>query len=118
MCIRDSYYTAPYTKGGIEKAHVALVGFAKTGLLESGASETVSLCLTPADLAHFCEACSAWITPAGTYGLVVARDADSPELEASVDVRKELVRKVADVLHPSRPEGRPLYLGGGSAITR
>jgi len=95
-----------------------LRAFAKTSLLESGASETVSLCLTPADLAHFCEACSAWITPAGTYGLVVARDADSPELEASVEVRKEMVRKVADVLHPSQPEGRPLYLGGGSAITR
>jgi beta-glucosidase len=95
-----------------------LRAFAKTGLLESGASETVSLRLTPDDLAHFSEARSAWITPVGSYGLVVARDANRPELEASVKVRKEQVRKVSDVLHPSQPEGRPLYLGGGSAITR
>ncbi len=99
-----------------------LRAFAKTGLLESGASETVSLRLTPDDLAHFSEARSAWITPVGSYGLVVARDANRPELEASVEVRKEQVRKVSDVLHPQHidgtPDDKPLYIGGGEALKR
>ena len=37
------YCSAPYTKGGIEKAHVVLAGFAKTGLIAAGASETVKV---------------------------------------------------------------------------
>ena len=37
------YITAPYTAGGIEKAHVALVGFAKTDLIEPGDSDEVTV---------------------------------------------------------------------------
>ncbi len=37
------YATAPYTNGGIEKASKVLVGFEKTGMLNPGASETVSI---------------------------------------------------------------------------
>ena len=37
------YYTAPYTTGGIEKAHVVLGEFAKTKLLEPGESDIVTI---------------------------------------------------------------------------
>lgn len=37
------YYTAPYAKGGIEKAHVGLCAFDKTKLLNPGESQTVTL---------------------------------------------------------------------------
>ncbi len=47
------YVTAPYTDGGIEKAYVSLVGFAKTGLLEPGASEVVTVTLTLDELASY-----------------------------------------------------------------
>ena len=47
------YYTAPYTKGGIEKAHVVLAGFAKTKLLEPGESDTVTISFTAEDMASF-----------------------------------------------------------------
>ena len=39
----EVYVNPPYTNGGIEKASANLVQFAKTGLLEPGASETVSI---------------------------------------------------------------------------
>ena len=35
----EVYMTAPYTAGEIEKAHVVLVGFAKTDLIEPGNSD-------------------------------------------------------------------------------
>ncbi len=47
------YATAPYTNGGIEKAYVSLVGFAKTGLLEPGASEVVTVKLTLDELTSY-----------------------------------------------------------------
>ena len=47
------YAGAPYTEGGIEKAHKVLVGYAKTSLLEPGASETVTLEFDPYDLASY-----------------------------------------------------------------
>lgn len=37
------YFTAPYTAGGIEKPYVVLGGFAKTPLIESGESKTVTI---------------------------------------------------------------------------
>ena len=39
----EVYITAPYTAGGIEKAHVALVGFAKTDLIEPGETDEVTV---------------------------------------------------------------------------
>ena len=47
------YYTAPYTVGGIEKSHVVLAGFGKTGLLEPGASETVTVRFAVEDMASY-----------------------------------------------------------------
>ena len=37
----EVYYNPPYTNGGIEKASANLLDFAKTGLLEPGAEETI-----------------------------------------------------------------------------
>lgn len=47
------YYSAPYTKGGIEKAHVVLADFAKTGLLAPGESETLTLSLKAKDMKSY-----------------------------------------------------------------
>lgn len=47
------YETAPYTYGGIEKAAVSLVSFAKTKLLAPGESQVVELDVRIADLASF-----------------------------------------------------------------
>ncbi|MBO7364538.1 MAG: fibronectin type III-like domain-contianing protein, partial [Lachnospiraceae bacterium] len=47
------YVTAPYTAGGIEKAHVSLVGFAKTGMIRPGKSEKVTVAFNVQDAASF-----------------------------------------------------------------
>lgn len=47
------YYTAPYTPGGIEKAHVVLGAFDKTELLQPGKSQTVTLTIYEQDMASY-----------------------------------------------------------------
>lgn len=47
------YYSAPYTRGGIEKAHVVLADFAKTGLLAPGESQTLVLGLKVSDMKSY-----------------------------------------------------------------
>lgn len=49
----ELYYNPPYTKGGIEKATVNMVDFAKTDLLNPGESQVVTLNVTGRDMASF-----------------------------------------------------------------
>lgn len=47
------YYEAPYTTGGIEKAKVELIDYAKTALLQPGESEVLTLTLNTRDMASY-----------------------------------------------------------------
>ncbi|MBO4990041.1 MAG: glycoside hydrolase family 3 C-terminal domain-containing protein [Clostridia bacterium] len=49
----ELYYTAPYYKGGIEKAHVNLAAFAKTGLIQPGGMDLVKLELNVQSMASY-----------------------------------------------------------------
>lgn len=49
----ELYYSAPYQNGGIEKSAVVLGDFAKTSLLDPGASETVTLTLPVENMASY-----------------------------------------------------------------
>lgn len=49
----EAYVTAPYTDGGIEKAHVNLVGFAKTDSIEPGEEDTVTVKVDAYDFASY-----------------------------------------------------------------
>ena len=70
------YYTTPYTVGGIEKSHVVLAGFAKTGLLEPGASEKVTITFAPEDMASYDETgAKAYVLEAGTYQIKLMNNA-------------------------------------------
>ena len=70
------YYTAPYTVGGIEKSHVVLAGFAKTSLLQPGASEKVTVTFAPEDMASYDETgAKAYVLEAGTYQIKLMRNA-------------------------------------------
>ena len=69
------YYSAPYTKGGIEKSSVVLGAFAKTGLLEPGASETVTLTMPVEEMASYDYLTNkAYVLDAGSYKLTVQND--------------------------------------------
>jgi beta-glucosidase len=71
----EMYYSAPYTKGGIEKSEVVLGDFAKTGLLEPGASETVTLTLAVEDMASYdYKNAKAYVLDAGDYDVTIQTD--------------------------------------------
>lgn len=91
----ELYYTPPYTNGGIEKASVNLIDFAKTGLLEPGASETVTFTVALEDMASYDSACvktanGGYILEAGTYTMSIRSDShtvlDSREFALDSDV--------------------------------
>jgi beta-glucosidase len=71
----ELYYTAPYTPGGIEKSEVVLGDFAKTGVIEPGASESVTLELPVEDMASYDHAGErAYVLEAGDYAISVRTD--------------------------------------------
>ncbi|MCG7286255.1 glycoside hydrolase family 3 C-terminal domain-containing protein [Cellulomonas sp. ACRRI] len=71
----ELYYTAPYTPGGIEKSEVVLGDFAKTGVIEPGASESVTLELPVEDMASYDYAGEqAYVLEAGDYAISVRTD--------------------------------------------
>lgn len=76
------YYTAPYgveATGNltvIEKAHVVLADFAKTGLLQPGESQTVQVAVDVKDMASYDNVTDkTYVLDAGTYGLKIAQNA-------------------------------------------
>lgn len=75
------YYSAPYTDGGIEKAHVALGAFAKTGVLRPGEKETVTLELAVRDMASYDyndangNGFKGYELDAGTYDIYIGKNA-------------------------------------------
>ena len=75
----ELYYTPPYTNGGIEKASVNLIDFGKTGLLEPGASETVSFRIPLEDMASYDSSCiktaaGGYVLEAGEYAVSIRSD--------------------------------------------
>ena len=85
------YYTAPYTIGGIEKSHVVLAGFAKTSLLQPGASEKVTVTFAPEDMASYDETgAKAYVLEAGTYQIKLMNNAheviDQREYEVTATI--------------------------------
>ncbi|WP_062310719.1 glycoside hydrolase family 3 N-terminal domain-containing protein [Demequina rhizosphaerae] len=71
----ELYYSAPYTAGGIEKSEVVLGGFAKTGVIEPGASESVTIELAVEDMASYDYLeNAAYVLEAGDYEITVQTD--------------------------------------------
>lgn len=71
----ELYYTAPYTAGGIEKSEVVLGGFTKTGLIEPGASETVTIDLAVEEMASYDhQDNAAYVLEAGDYVISLRTD--------------------------------------------
>ncbi len=73
------YLSSPYTKydidNKIEKASVQLIGFGKTAILESGASETITIQVDERDMAAYdAYGAGTYILDAGTYYFTAATD--------------------------------------------
>jgi beta-glucosidase len=93
------YLSAP--EKDVPKPAEELKGFAKTALLEPGASEMVSFTLNAKDLASFNTARSAWFADAGDYKVNVGASSEQIKLNGTFKLQKELiVEKVKKLLAP------------------
>lgn len=104
----ELYVQAPYTEGGVEKAAVQLIGYAKTDVLEPGASEDVTIEFDPAYFASYDEKAEkangtvgAWVLEAGDYyfavgngvhealnNILAKKNGNEDALTAATDVEK------------------------------
>ncbi|GAA1961592.1 glycoside hydrolase family 3 protein [Agromyces allii] len=85
------YFSAPYTDGGIEKSAIELAGYAKTSLLEPGASETVTVEFAKRDMSSWDDATGTYLLEQGTYGITVGTDVHTPVASFETDVAADVV---------------------------
>ncbi|MDR2741414.1 MAG: glycoside hydrolase family 3 C-terminal domain-containing protein [Treponema sp.] len=89
----ELYATAPYTPGGIEKAHVVLIAFAKTGLLQPGDEEIVTLEAPVYSLASYDyndanrNGFRGYEAESGTYQISVRKNAHDTGIDAPLEYR-------------------------------
>lgn len=96
------YGHAPYTAGGIEKSEVVLVGFAKTGVIQPGESETVEIIFDPYYLASYDYSGvklenGGYILEQGNYELYISRNAHDKVLTVPFKVAEDIVYNDAAV---------------------
>ena len=95
------YETAPYYVGGIEKAHVNLIDYGKTQVLEPGKSETVSFEIPVEDLASYDwqgikADGGAYVLEAGNYEIKVMNNAHDVLDSKSFDVKEDIIYNEAN----------------------
>ena len=88
----EVYYNPPYTNGGIEKASANLIAFEKTGLLEPGASETITVTFDKEEMASYdMSGTGCYVLEKGDYVISINSDShnilDSKTYTQNSDVR-------------------------------
>lgn len=95
------YLKAP--EGQLDKPEMELKGFAKTGLLQPGGSETVEIVLTPDKLASYDADRSAWVAEPGTYEVQVGASSEDIRSTDTFTLGNELVvEETSNALVPNR----------------
>ncbi len=95
----ELFVAAPNSKK-LNKPEKELRNFAKTGLLQPGQTETVTMDVSTQDLASFNEKASAWKTDAGVYTFMICSSVNDIEAKATAKV-KAWSQKVHNVLRPN-----------------
>lgn len=91
----ELYVTPPYTNGGIEKASINLIEFGKTGILEPGASETLSFEISKEEMASYDSKSiktqdGGYVLEAGEYIISVRADSHTVIDEAAFHVDADI----------------------------
>jgi beta-glucosidase len=87
--VAELYLNAPAKK--LDKPSLELKGFAKTGLLQPGKSQTISFTITPAELASYETDISSWVAEAGTYTINIGASSSNIKQRASFNLAKEQI---------------------------
>lgn len=93
----EVYFSAPYTKGGIEKSAVELAGYAKTGELAPGKSETVTVTFAKRDMASYDENREAYVLEKGNYEIKIGHSCRDFEAVYNCNVPSTKIYKTDDV---------------------
>lgn len=88
----EVYYNPPYTNGGMEKASANLIAFEKTGLLEPGASETITVTFDKEEMASYdMSGTGCYVLEKGDYVISINSDShnilDSKTYTQNSDIR-------------------------------
>ena len=91
----EVYFTPPYTNGGIEKASVNLIDYAKTGEIAPGESDTVEFTINKEDMASYDAneikvAGGGYILEAGEYTVSVRSDSHTVLDQANFTVDSDI----------------------------
>ena len=96
------YFNPPYTNGGVEKATANLIAFAKTGVLEPGATETVELSWDVTEMASYDDKANngagAWVTEKGEYIISINSDSHNIIAEKTITVAEDIFDRTSDVI--------------------
>ena len=95
------YVAAP--EGGLDKPTRELKGFAKTGMIQPGESETVVIKVDNYSLASFNEARSSWEAAAGEYKVMFGANVEDIRAEGAYSLSGVKRWKVNNVLKPNLP---------------
>ncbi|OZG61428.1 glycosyl hydrolase [Bifidobacterium lemurum] len=88
----EVFYNPPYANGGIEKASANLIDFAKTGELEPGESETVTIEFQDEDMASYDnDDARAYVLESGDYEISINADSHTVLDSRTVTVDETIV---------------------------
>ena len=90
-------------ESSLDKPALVLAGFAKTPLLEPGASSTVSITIPFKALASFNSASSAWTMDAGSYILKVGSSCTDIRSEVAAVIGESYSWQAGDILEQQYP---------------
>ena len=114
------YVSAP--AGNLEKPYQELKGFAKTGELAPGASETVTVCFPVGSMASYCEKHAAYVLEPGKYYVRVGTHSRCTHVAAALELPERAIvsklenRVVCDVeMEMMHPTGAPYGYEGEEA---
>ncbi|QKJ20384.1 glycoside hydrolase family 3 N-terminal domain-containing protein [Microbacterium hominis] len=91
------YFSAPYIDGGIEKSAIELAGYAKTSLLEPGASETLTVAFATRDMSSWSTEAGAYVLEGGAYRIAVSSDVHSPLVTFETEIAEDVVYDTDEV---------------------
>lgn len=96
----QAYITLPQT--GMAREYQRLAGFAKTGVLQPGESERITIEIEQKQLACFKEQRHAWVVEDGFYGLWIGEHSASRQLAALLSVFEEVVLERTNTICPKK----------------
>ncbi|MFG6365760.1 glycoside hydrolase family 3 protein [Schaedlerella sp.] len=110
------YVSAP--AGKLEKESRRLCGFAKTGLLAPGESETLTIRFPVYRMASYDESSAEWLLERGTYGVWIGNSLADSRMEAMLVLEEEKVLSRVKNICPLREELNLLSIPEEKRIAR